>query len=149
MGDTKRCTFQQFNLRSRVDHDYTRWNWPKIIGIDILTHRKDNLSVRKSPNRLKDGTIGVLDAVQQRSQGSVDQRRPGQFFPGKRHLLPPFVVVKGARVIKLGRPIGDGKSNSLGVCVMTASLETVAVGSFQSICSPFFSAKDLATAKIG
>jgi hypothetical protein len=42
-------------------------------------------------------------------RGSVDQRRPGQFFPGKRHLLPSFVVVKGARVMKLGRPFEDWK----------------------------------------
>jgi hypothetical protein len=53
--------------------------------------------------------MDVLDAVQLCSQGSLDQRCPGQFFPGKRHLLPSFVVVKGARVIKLGRPIRDWK----------------------------------------
>jgi hypothetical protein len=32
---------------------------------------------------------------------------PRQLFPGKRHLLPSFIVVKRARIMKLGRPFGD------------------------------------------
>src|SRR5258708_16070627 len=73
-------------MRGCARADCSRWNWPKTVGLNILAHGKDKLRLRKSPDRLKDGTIHVLHAVHQRSHGSVDQRRPSEFFPGKNSL---------------------------------------------------------------
>jgi hypothetical protein len=82
---------------------------PKIVRVNILAHRKHNLCLPRSPNRLKDGTVHVLHAVHQRSHGSVDQMCPDQLFSWKRHLFPSFAIVKRAHIMKLGRPLGVWK----------------------------------------
>src|ERR1700688_597597 len=94
--------------------------------------------------------------ISQPPQGWHDRRARcrSAAFPGKRRSEAPrsvFPREKALAPVLRRRERGPrnktgeanwrlGNRTPWGVCVMTASLETVAVGSFQSICSPFFSA---------
>jgi hypothetical protein len=95
VADAEAGPLEQVDLRSLIDDNDIRRDGAKFGKFDIVPLGKDNLDLRHLVDSRQNGFVNILDAVQQRSQRSVDECLSSSFSQGKGMGFRPGSSKKG------------------------------------------------------